>query len=109
MEKSMRKFNEYSPHRPYDTFKVDVNLEETTWSGGAGAANNSWRGLLHSAPLPELRFAGPLGPRPDFNSNPLSEDLFSASLNSYDRVFCVPAGDPTGDLHANRGPERVIA
>jgi hypothetical protein len=26
--KLMRKFNEYSTHRPYDVFKVDVNLEE---------------------------------------------------------------------------------
>jgi hypothetical protein len=50
--------------------KLTLTSRKRHGSGVLGAANNSWCGLF-SAPLPVLRFAGPLGPSPDFNSNPL--------------------------------------
>ena len=78
--------------------------EDATPQRDADAPTALWRGL-DTPPLPDPRFAGPLGRRsgapwrcspchrsprydlrrapydhPDFNSNALSEDLFSASL-----------------------------
>jgi hypothetical protein len=75
-------------------------------AAGCKRPNSSWRGLA-SPPLPDPRFAGPLGLRsgepsccapwhrspgydlrrtlydhPDFTSNALSEDLFRASLSA---------------------------